>query len=131
MAIIKKQLLTVAVILLIILVAGCTNNSDEQIKQNNVNVDKDKIVVITKTQCPESREYLKPYLDRIKNEYGAEIKEYQFASPMDPTIDQILSENGLIRPAGVVKVLVCINENCFLGRNPITVELNKFMEQKK
>jgi len=49
MAIIKKQLLTVAVILLIILVAGCTNNSDEQIKQNNVNVDKDKIVVITKT----------------------------------------------------------------------------------
>jgi len=95
----------------------------------NVVKSSNSILVITMTHCPECREMLKPYLDKIKEEYGAEIREYQVSSPFDPAVDKILSENELKRPVGGGMPIVCINENCFLRMDPIKVELDKFMEQ--
>jgi len=120
---------TAMVVLLVSAMAGCIDTNDEQIKQNDVNVNKDKIVVITKTDCPECRDMLKPYLDKAKNEYGTEIKEYQVASPFDPAVNQILAENRLEPPTGRGMPIVCINENCYLRMEPIKAELSKFMGQ--
>ncbi len=108
--------------------AGTDGNA--QAAETGVSFGNDRVLVITMTRCPECREGLKPYLEKIKNDLGAEIKEYQVASPWDPATNQILSENGLARPSGGGMPLVCINDKCLFRMGPITAELNKFLEQK-
>ncbi len=111
--------------------AGCTEKEEENTNGNVVpdTTNKDEIVVITMTDCPECREGLKPYLDKAKNELGVNIKEYQVSSPFDPEIDQILSENGLKRTRGGMPI-VFINGNCFTIMSSVEAALNEFLENK-
>jgi hypothetical protein len=119
---------TIGVILVLTLSFLIFSNSG--ITGNIVNENNnEEIIVFTRTNCPECRDALNPYLDDFKNS-GIQVEEYMVDFNWAPKISEILKKKGLTRPNVPGFPLVCINKECIIGMGPIKEALNKFKELK-